>query len=93
MIAELISKDPGNVWCPYYHVLLDDKMYYVYERHVFSGYGIAANLPDHSEFYLIDQAAYEAESVSRGKLLCVTSGKPWHEEMRLVIETIRSTCH
>lgn len=89
-MTDLVSKDPRNAWCPYYHVQVDGRMYYVYERHVFVGYGMAANLPDHSEFYLISQDAYEAETVTQGEYLCRTNGMPWHEETALVIQAIRS---
>ena len=36
-MTDLISNDPGNVWCPYYHVQAGSKVYYVYERHVSAG--------------------------------------------------------
>lgn len=90
MSAELISKEPGNVWCPYYHALVDGKVYYVYERYVYVGSGMVANLPDHCVFYLIDKASYDAENVTRGEYLHRTSNKPWREEESLIIEALRA---
>lgn len=88
-MTDLISKDPGNVWCPYYHVQVDSKTYYVYEWRVISGSGIAANIT-HCVFYLIDKSSYETENVTKGEYLHRTSNKPWHEETSLVIEAIRN---
>ncbi len=89
-MSELISKKPGNVRCPYYHVQVDGETYYVYEQYVFVGYGMAANLPDHSMFFLIDQTSYETQNVTRGKFLHRSTNKPWREEAALVIEAIRN---
>lgn len=88
-MTELISKEPHNIWCPYYHVQLDGKTYYVYEWRVQSGSGIAANIT-HCVFYLIDKTSYEAEHVTQGEYLHSTSNKPWREETALVIEAIRT---
>ena len=70
-MCELISKHPENVWSQFYHMEVDGQIHYVYEAHIYRGYGMACNTPSECLYLLIDQEMYESEQsdIRSGPLL------------------------
>lgn len=70
-MCELVSKHPENVWCQFYHIEVDGQIHYVYEVHIYRGYGMACNTPVECLYLLISREMYESEQsdICSGPLL------------------------